>query len=198
MDIIVASKNRGKIEEIKSILNLPFLKWHTFEEFKDWPDLAESADTYRENALAKAKALIELYGMAALADDSGLEVDALQGKPGPLSARFAGAKASDEEDVAKLLRELAGVSSDNRSARFRCWIALVEPSGAAVTTEGVCEGSIAEAARGTSGFGYDPVFVPLGQEKTFAELPPREKNSISHRGIALRKMRKEFRQHYGI
>jgi XTP/dITP diphosphohydrolase len=198
MDIIVASKNRGKIEEIKSILNLPFLKWHTFGEFKDWPDLAESADTYRENALAKAKALIELYGMAALADDSGLEVDALQGKPGPLSARFAGAKASDEENVAKLLRELAGVSSDNRSARFRCWIALVEPSGAAVTTEGVCEGSIAEAARGTSGFGYDPVFVPLGQEKTFAELPPREKNSISHRGIALRKMREEFRRHHGI
>lgn len=198
MDIIIGSKNRGKIDEIKSIVNLPSVKWHTSQEFPDWPHLIESAGSYRENAINKARILTQLYGMAALADDSGLEVDALEGKPGPLSARFSGPDATDEQNIAKLLGELAGIIQEKRSARFRCWIALTDASGALVSTEGVCEGRIAERPKGSSGFGYDPVFIPEGCDRTFAEMSPAEKNSISHRGIALRKMRQEILERYRL
>lgn len=198
MDIIIGSKNRGKIDEIKSILNLPSVKWHTFQEFPDWPHLTESADSYRENAINKARMLTQLYSMAGLADDSGLEVDALEGEPGPLSARFSGPDATDEENIAKLLSKLAGILQEERSALFRCWIALTDASEASVCTEGVCEGRIAERPRGSSGFGYDPVFIPEGFDRTFAEILPEEKNSISHRGIALRKMRQEILERYRL
>jgi XTP/dITP diphosphohydrolase len=145
----------------------------------------EDGDTFEANAVKKAVEIARATGCWALADDSGLEVDALGGAPGVYSARYAGEPCSNEANNEKLLRELAG--RENRAARFRCVIALSDPEGNARTVDGDCRGSIAHRERGTGGFGYDPLFVPDGYNETYAELSPEVKHSISHRGRALRK-----------
>ncbi len=189
MKILIASKNKGKIKEIKKILVLPGVKLLSYEEVGEWEEIEESGKTYEENAYLKAKALVKRFNLAVVADDSGLEVEALGGRPGVNSARYAGEKATDEEKVRKLLRELEKVPEDGRRARFRCVALYLSPSGEVITAEGVLEGRISFEPKGSNGFGYDPIFIPEGNNKTLAELSLQEKNKLSHRGRAFRRLR---------
>jgi non-canonical purine NTP pyrophosphatase (RdgB/HAM1 family) len=151
-----------------------------------WPEIVESGNTYLENALLKARTLARFSGKAVIADDSGIEIDALGGAPGVRSARFAGPEATDEQNnrwMEELLRE---VPAEQRTARYRCVAVFVTPQGKEIVAEGTCEGRIALSPRGTGGFGYDPWFLPAGQDQTFGELPAELKHGISHRGEALR------------
>jgi XTP/dITP diphosphohydrolase len=149
----------------------------------------ETGRTFLANARLKARAVAEATGEVALADDSGIEVDALGGDPGVLSARYAGAGATDVENNAKLLAELAGIHGPNRRGRFRCVLVLAAPGGGEVTAEGRFEGFLLEAPRGAGGFGYDPLFQPEGDTRSFAEYAPEEKNAVSHRGRAAQRLR---------
>ncbi len=185
-DLIIATKNIGKIREIQEILN-PLL-WHVVpigERVKVF-DVEEDGLTYAENAIKKARAAVLCSGKIAIADDSGLEVDALDGAPGVYSARFGGGQLSQAEKNALLLNKLDEKSE--RSARFRCVLALVSPDGRERIVEGVCEGEIGYEARGNNGFGFDPVFLVAGYQQTMAELPPDVKNRISHRAKALQQL----------
>ena len=178
--IVVASKNVDKIAEVKAVLAsldrpIPVLTGH------EWADIEETEDTLAGNALLKARAVCEATGHAAVADDTGLEVDALDGAPGVFTARFAGPEATYDDNIDKLIAVLEG--STNRRARFRTAIALVAPSSAEVVVEGVLEGVILSERRGSGGFGYDPIFEVDGV--TLAEMPPATKNAISHRAVAL-------------
>lgn len=186
--VVVASRNAGKIREILAICSDWPVDWLTHEDVS-WPDVEESGDTYLENAHIKARAVAEATGEAALADDSGIEVDALGGAPGPRSARYAGDGATDEENLRALLRAVAGVPGPGRTARYRAVAALAWPGGKAVWAEGVCEGVLRTKPKGEGGFGYDPIFEPEGWDRTIAELSPEEKDRISHRGRALRALR---------
>lgn len=178
--VVVASKNPDKIAELEAVL-AGFDPPITVVRDLEWPDVEETEPTLEGNAVLKAAAVVRATGHAAIADDTGLEVDALGGEPGVQTARYAGPGASYTDNVARLLEELAGV--DHRSARFRTVIALADPDGTVVVVEGVLEGSIARQPRGEGGFGYDPVFEVHG--RTLAEIPIEEKNRISHRARAL-------------
>ncbi len=190
MDVIVlATKNRGKAREIQAMLEGVV---SCVESLADHPHVElppEGADSYRENALAKARAVWRALGVPALGDDSGLEVDALGGAPGVTSARFAGPDADDAANNARMLDELRGLPPAKRGAKFRCVLALVAGEERERVVEGVCPGTILDAPRGSDGFGYDPLFLPEGETRTFAELPHDVKNSISHRGRAVRALR---------
>jgi len=183
---IVATFNRHKAAELHALLALPGV---TLVPLSDWPG-AESPDetgtTLLANALIKARYAATLTGMPAIADDTGLEVDALGGEPGVYAARYAGASATYADNVAKLLRELAGVPITQRTARFRTACVAVWPDGRELHADGVLEGVIIESPRGTNGFGYDPVFVPSGGTRTYAEFSDAEKNAISHRARAVK------------
>jgi XTP/dITP diphosphohydrolase len=185
MQLLVATRNAHKLQEIRAILNLPRLVLSGADEVPGLPEVDEDAPTFEGNALKKARTLALASGRWTLADDSGLEVDALGGAPGVISARYAGPEASTPANNAKLLRALDGVK--NRRARFRCVLALCAPDSRTWTVEGRCEGKILEAPRGAQGFGYDPLFVPDGHEQTFSELAGDVKNRISHRAAALRR-----------
>lgn len=190
MDVVVlATKNRGKAREIQAMLEGVVAR---VESLADHPSVElppEGADSYRENALEKARAVWRALGVPAVGDDSGLEVEALDGAPGVTSARFAGPDADDAANNARLLAELSGLPAIRRGAQFRCVLALVEGDGKERVVEGVCPGRILDAPRGTEGFGYDPLFLPEGESRTFAELPHDVKNTISHRGRAVRALR---------
>jgi XTP/dITP diphosphohydrolase len=180
--LAVASKNAHKRREIARIC----ADWPvTWLEDADWPDVDEPHETYLENALAKALAVSAALGVPALADDSGIEVDALGGGPGPRSARFAGEEASDQENLARLVEEVGRAVGRPRTARYRCVAAVAWPGGETLHAEGVCEGSLVTEPSGERGFGYDPIFVPVGFDRTMAELTDEEKDRISHRGRAL-------------
>ena len=185
--VVLASANPKKAGEIAEILGDRIVLVPRPPEV---PDVVEDADTFEGNARLKAVALVEATGLAALADDSGLQVDAVGGEPGVWSARYAGEGASDEDNVAKLLGalEAAGaVDPGARTARFRAVLVLRRPDGAEIVSEGVVEGTIAPAPRGAGGFGYDPVFVPAdGDGRTFAEMDAAAKHAVSHRGRSLR------------
>ena len=183
MKLLIATRNRHKLEEIRAILNLPGLELIGADEMPGLPEVEEDAPTFEGNAIKKARTLAQASGCWTLADDSGLEVEALGGAPGVISARYAGSEASTPANNAKLLRELAGVT--DRGARFRCVLALCAPDGRSWTVEGLCEGRMLESPRGANGFGYDPLFMPEGHSQTFAELPASVKNGMSHRGRAL-------------
>lgn len=187
--LVLATGNRGKIREMLAALSGIPVRVLTREDFSDWPHLEEDGNTFEENAAAKAVALSRWAGLPALADDSGLEVDALGGAPGVISAHYAGAHGDDRANVARLLREMEGVPPRERGARFVCVLVLASPRGDMVEIRETCEGAVAEGPRGELGFGYDPVFVPAGMVSTLAELPLEEKNAISHRGKALRRLR---------
>ncbi|MCB0976892.1 MAG: RdgB/HAM1 family non-canonical purine NTP pyrophosphatase [Acidimicrobiales bacterium] len=181
--VVLASANPKKVAELRAVLGDTF---DLVARPADVPDVVEDADTFVGNARLKAVALVEATGSAALADDSGLEVDALGRRPGVRSARFAGEDATDEENVTKLLTDLDRVEAQDRRARFRCVIVLRRPDGTEIVAEGTCEGTIAAERSGDSGFGYDPVFVPDdGDGRTFAQMEAAEKNAISHRGRAI-------------
>ncbi len=186
--LVIATQNPGKLEEIRQVLG-PDISMKSLADYPDLPDIVEDGDTFEANAILKARTVARYTGCPALADDSGLEVDALGGDPGVRSARFAGENATDAENNAKLLRRLGKTPKEKRTARFRCVIAVTTPDGAVRTAEGQCEGRILKAPRGDGGFGYDPLFLVPALSFTFAELPPGGKNRISHRGQALRAAR---------
>lgn len=182
--LLIATHNQGKLREYRALLaDLP-LTVVNLDEAGIAFDVDETGTTFAENALLKARAYAQATGLLTWADDSGLEVDALDGAPGVYSARYAGPGASDEDRYRKLVRELAAMPAAPRTARFRCVVALVTPDGQAYTTDGTCEGEIIDEPRGSHGFGYDPVFFLPELDQTMAELPPEVKNRISHRGRA--------------
>jgi XTP/dITP diphosphohydrolase len=188
--LVIATHNKGKVREIKSLLG--DIDWNvvSLDDFNNVGEATEDADTYAGNAIAKAKYYARFTGEWILADDSGLEVVALGGAPGVLSARYAGPNASDAERRSKLLLALSETERAGRRARFVCSAAVANPGGEIVKiTEGVCEGFISENARGESGFGYDPIFTPAGFDHTFGELSDEVKNRISHRAQAILEMR---------
>jgi XTP/dITP diphosphohydrolase len=188
--LLLATNNHGKIEEYRYLLKgIPYTLV-TPAQMGLKMDVEESGATYAENACLKATALAAEGGLLTLADDSGLEVDALNGEPGIRSSRYAGEGASDADRVAFLLAKLKDVPADKRTARFRCVIALAGPDGQTALCNGSCEGLITFTPRGQEGFGYDPVFYFPELKKTMAELPPEVKNRISHRANAAREARK--------
>lgn len=192
-EIVVASSNAAKVAEVVDILRGLPVRVLTRRDFDEWPEVEESGETYLDNARLKARAVAAATGRPALADDSGIEVDALGGAPGPRSARFAGPEATDEENNRHLADLLEGVPPERRGARYRCVVVAVLPGAAEVVGEGTCEGRIALEPRGSGGFGYDPWFVPEGDARTMAELAPEEKHAISHRGRALRALLEKLR-----
>ncbi|QEM68687.1 XTP/dITP diphosphatase [Geobacter sp. FeAm09] len=183
-ELVVATRNRGKLLEIQALLTGLVASVRCAVDFADFPDTVEDGATFAENALKKAREAASFSGLPALADDSGLVVDALEGRPGVYSARFAGEGAGDAANNAKLLTELAGVPAESRRAAFVCTLAFVTPDGDAHTFTGRVEGRILESARGEGGFGYDPLFLVDGYDRTMAEFGVDEKNRISHRGQA--------------
>ena len=189
--LVIATHNKGKAVEIKTLLGDISWTLLSLDQFENVGEAVEDADTYYSNAAAKASYYAQTTGEWVLADDSGLEVQALGGAPGVLSARYAGPNASDSERRLKLLSELLGV--DDRRARFVCSAAIANSSGQIVkTAEGICEGVISQNPRGDSGFGYDPIFIPSGFDLTFGELSDQIKNQISHRAKAIRALRDFF------
>lgn len=188
--LAIASRNPHKLRELARICADWPVRWVTVETHEGpWPDVDEPHDTYRENALLKAREVAAALGVPTIADDSGIEVDALGGGPGPRSARFAGETASDAENLAKLIETISGVGPGQRGARYRCAAAVAWPGGTELVAEGVCEGSLVPEPRGRGGFGYDPAFVPEGSDRTMAELADEDKDAISHRGRAFRALR---------
>ena len=192
--LVIASSNRAKIVEFKELLRgLPFQVMGVSEVLSAPPSISETEDTFRGNAVKKATIVAEATMMLTLADDSGLEVDALGGRPGVRSARFAHERATDAENNAALLAALTEIEPDERQARFRCVLAVVDPfarpGSPPIVTDGTCEGVIATGPRGGAGFGYDPLFIVPSAGKTMAELSDMEKNGISHRAVAMRALR---------
>jgi XTP/dITP diphosphohydrolase len=192
--IALATRNPHKLRELARICGDWPTSWVSVETHDPaaFPYVEETGETYLENARLKAVAVAAALELPALADDSGIEVDALGGKPGPRSARYAGEHASDEENLRALIQALRGVPAGGRSARYRCVAALAWPDGRFAHVEGVCEGMLRTATRGSNGFGYDPIFEPVGCEVTMAELPDAEKDRISHRGRAFRALRESL------
>ena len=188
--LLVATNNRGKLREYSELLRgVPF-ELTTLSEQGITAEVEETGSSLEQNAIRKATAYAGLSGLATMADDSGLEVDALGGEPGPLSRRYAGENVTDKERNDFLLAKLKGVPREKRTARFRCVIAVAAPRGVVKTCEGVCEGSIAFGARGEGGFGYDPIFYLPELDKHMAELSLAEKNRISHRARAAQKAKR--------
>lgn len=188
--LVLATRNEGKVREFNELLKEFPVEVKSLNDFGPIPEVEEDGATFDDNAYKKAYFTAKVLGLPAIADDSGLVVDALGGAPGVKSARYAGEKATDQENIEKLLREMAGRS--DRRAAFECVISIAVPSGPALTYEGRCEGEITTEPRGTDGFGYDPVFYFPPLRKTFAEIPLAEKNKVSHRGKALAQMAQEF------
>ncbi|MEW6143892.1 MAG: XTP/dITP diphosphatase [Thermodesulfobacteriota bacterium] len=181
-EIVLATSNKGKIREFAGLLEGVFGRIISLNDLESPPDVAEDGMTFSENAIKKARAIAAYSGLPALADDSGLAVDALGGRPGVYSARYAGEGATDRDNIRKLLTELRG--AEDRKARFVCVLALVTPDGKETVAEGSCEGIIIDEPRGKGGFGYDPVFFLPEYGKTMAEISPELKNKISHRARA--------------
>ncbi len=190
MEIIIATKNRGKIREIRKALKGLGFKICSLNDFSDVPEIEEDGKSFTENALKKARFYVKYFGRLTLADDSGLEVDALKGLPGIFSARYAGERASDRENNQKLLREMEGIRISKRGARFKCVMAMVSRDGKEAVVEGSCRGRIGFREVGKKGFGYDPLFILPQYGRTMAQLTLEEKNRVSHRGKALRKLKK--------
>lgn len=192
---MIATKNKGKFREIEACLKGLGFKLLSLYDLSEELHLVEDEETFRANALKKAREVARRTGKLTVADDSGLEVEVLGGLPGVRSARFAGEGASDEENNQKLLEMLRGVPLERRRAVFRCVMAMVDPeSGFEKVVEGSCHGIILERPRGSGGFGYDPLFFVPEKGKTMAELPLQEKNRISHRGQALRALKEVLRK----
>ncbi len=191
--ILVASGNAGKMAELRAMLGGD-IEWVGLAEFPDVVEIEEDGSTFAENARKKAQGYAKQTNLWTIADDSGLVVDVLDGRPGVKSARFSGEKENnrqllDHKNMAKVLRMLEGVPKEKRTARFVCRLCLASPEKELIETEGTLEGIIAEKAIGENGFGYDPVFFVPGLNKTVAQLRPEQKNTISHRGNAIRKLR---------
>ena len=181
-EVVLATTNQGKVKEFSKLLGGVFENVISLKELDSPPEVIEDGATFRDNALKKAREIAQYSGKLSLADDSGLEVYALNGEPGVYSARYSGQGATDKTNIEKLLDELG--DNTNRKARFVCVLALVDPNGEEIVVEGFCEGIILNEPRGEGGFGYDPVFYLPDREKTMAEIDPELKNRISHRANA--------------
>ena len=188
-ELVLATRNRHKVEELIALLGDLGITMRTLDEFPDAPDVVEDGDICEANAVKKAHAIAEFTGLPAVADDTGLDVDALGGRPGVYAARYAGEDATYEDNCRKLLRELMGVPRERRTARFLTVAAIALPSDGIRVARGTLDGVIAEEASGTSGFGYDPVFLIPELGKTLAQLSVGHKNTISHRAKAFAKVR---------
>ena len=192
-ELALATRNPGKIKEILEICSDWPVTWRLARgpsahgpASHDWPDVQETGETYLQNALLKARAVAQWQRIPAVADDSGIEVDALGGAPGLRSARFAGDGATDEDNLRLLISRVRDVPDAQRTAHYRCVAVCAWPNGRHLSAEGTCDGHLVLEPRGTGGFGYDPIFVPEGERRTMAELSAEEKNAISHRGKAFR------------
>lgn len=188
-ELVLATRNRNKVIELVALLGDLGIKIRTLDEFPDAPEVVEDGDSCEANAVKKARAIAEYTGLSAVADDTGLEVDALGGRPGVYAARYAGEDATYEDNCRKLLRELTGVPREQRTARFLTVAAIALPLDGIRVAQGTLEGVIAEEASGTLGFGYDPVFLIPELGKTLAQLSADQKNTISHRAKAFAKVR---------
>ncbi len=190
--IVFASKNKGKIRELKALLTGMNVDLLSLQDYPDAPSIREDGHTFLENALKKARIISEYTGRTVIADDSGLEVDCLEGAPGIHSARYSGVGATDGKNILKLLEEMDGVPGEQRGAAFRCVLVLYRTDGTFETFEGELRGTISREPSGNEGFGYDPVFIVPGYGMTVAELDPGTKNMISHRGLAFAKLKKSL------
>ncbi|MER3522721.1 MAG: non-canonical purine NTP pyrophosphatase, RdgB/HAM1 family [Ignavibacteria bacterium] len=195
--LVLATHNKHKAEELQAMLRDAGIDVLALDAFPGVGAIEEDQETLEGNARKKAREVFRQTALAALADDTGLEVDALGGKPGVHSSRFAGPNASYTENVTTLLQELSGIPPERRTARFRCVLAFVAADGVEHVVEGVCHGRILEQPRGEGGFGYDPIFLPQGYDLSFAEMPMELKNTISHRAQALKKMRQVLLEYFG-
>ncbi len=198
--LVLATRNQGKVREISKWFAPLGLEIKSVADFFGLPEVEEDGQTFRENAVKKAETIARFLHLPCLADDSGLEVDALDGQPGVYSARFAGPEADDEDNNHKLLTLMQDIPSGERTARFRSVLALAFPgeNHPTITAEGIVEGHILSEPRGAGGFGYDPLFFLPQLKKTMAELTAEEKNKISHRGNALRELRRILSEEYGV
>ena len=192
MEIVLATRNKGKIRELERIfaITLPGVKLLGTDAFPDLADVAETEDTFEGNALLKARAVSHFTNLPAIADDSGLAVDHLGGAPGIFSARYSGVHGDDQANLNKVLREMDGVT--NRKAQFVCAAAFVAPRGYELVLRAEMVGNLIDAPRGEKGFGYDPIFIPIGFNQTTGEMDPELKDSISHRGKAMRELAEEI------
>ncbi|MGB2692344.1 MAG: XTP/dITP diphosphatase [Thermodesulfobacteriota bacterium] len=191
-EVVLATGNQGKVREFSKLLKGVFENVISLKQLESPPEVIEDGITFRDNALKKAREIAEYSGKLSLADDSGLEVEALDGRPGVYSARYSGPGATDKTNIEKLLAELG--DNTHRKARFVCVLALVDPNGEEIVVEGFCEGEILTRPRGEGGFGYDPVFYLPEFKKTMAEIDPELKNDISHRSEALSKLKLELQR----
>jgi XTP/dITP diphosphohydrolase len=195
--LLLASRNAGKLAELARIVaaaELTNLQVVGLADVPEYPEAPETGATFAENALAKARDAVAATGLAAVADDSGIAVDALNGMPGVLSARWSGSHGEDERNLTLLLAQMGDVPDERRGARFVCAAAMVAPDGTEIVVHGEWAGRIIREPRGTGGFGYDPIFVPEGEERTSAELTPDEKDAASHRGKAFRALLPRLRE----
>ncbi|MBM7555043.1 XTP/dITP diphosphatase [Thalassobacillus pellis] len=185
-ELIIATKNQGKAKEFQDMLDKYGIYARSLLELEDEiPDIDETGTTFEENAVLKAETISKKFDIPVLADDSGLEVDALHGRPGIYSARYAGPERSDQANLQKVLDEMSGVPEENRKARFVCSVAIARPGEQTFVRRGTCEGSIGTEPVGEHGFGYDPIFFPKGSKRSMAQLGSSEKNAISHRKNAI-------------
>jgi XTP/dITP diphosphohydrolase len=187
-EVIIATKNPGKAKEFIRMFEPHGIKVKTLLDFPEMEDIEETGQTFEENAILKAEAVCKQFGQMVIADDSGLIVDTLNGRPGIYSARYAGEEKNDEANNDKLLAELRDVKEQDRTARFYCALALALPGKNTITVNGKCEGSVLFERRGTYGFGYDPIFLVTEMNRSMAEITPEEKTQISHRAKALQKL----------
>ena len=186
MRVVLATRNAHKVDELRRILSAYDVELVSLSDYPDVADVPETGATFADNALLKAHAVAVATGLVAIADDSGLSVDALNGMPGVLSARWAGRHGDDVANLQLVLGQIADVPEERRGAAFVCAAAAVAPDGREVVVEGRVEGRLVHAPRGHNGFGYDPIFTPIGETRTTAEMSAEEKDAISHRGIAFR------------
>ncbi|MEH7388989.1 XTP/dITP diphosphatase [Bacillus sp. JJ1503] len=187
-EVIIATKNAGKAKEFERMFMPLGYKVKTLIDYPEIDDIEETGSTFEENAILKAESVSKALNKIVIADDSGLSIDALNGRPGIYSARYAGEEKSDEANMAKVLDELNDIPDKDRQARFYCALAVAVPGLETFTVSGTCEGLILREKRGSNGFGYDPIFFVVDKEKAMAELKPEEKAEISHRAQALRKL----------
>lgn len=192
--VMIATKNKGKAKEFEKLFQPLGMTVKTLLDFPGLADVEETGETFEANAILKAEAISRELGVRVIADDSGLEIDALGGRPGVYSARFAGKEKNDEANIDKVLHELEGVPDSERAARFCCALAMAEPGRETITVFGTCEGRILKERKGTNGFGYDPIFYSLEEEMSMAELSPEQKNKISHRAKAIARLEKVLQE----
>jgi XTP/dITP diphosphohydrolase len=186
--VLIATQNLGKARDFEALLHPRGYEVLTLQDVAKDMDIEETGTTFEENAILKAEAAAEALGMPVIADDSGLEIDALNGEPGVYSARYAGEPKNDDANIDKVLEKLSGIPENERTARFRCVLAVAAPNQKTATFSGSCEGEILNERRGENGFGYDPIFWVPSEGRAMAELKPEEKAAISHRGNALQKL----------